>query len=135
MRLGDFLKAAGSIAGPWNCSTLAADWCVSQGYPDFAAEWRGIIDEAECDAVATEAGGLELLWDRGIGEALPVVGEAEPGQSIDPAGLEPGDILIVALAEKQAGAIWTGQRLALKAPRGLHFLEPGALRIDKAWRP
>lgn len=122
MSLGEFLKAAASDRGPWNCSTLAADWCVSLGYPDFAAQWRAVVDEDECERV--QAGGLVELWDIGIGDGLPVTDV-----------LEPGDIAVVSLNEVQAGAIWTGERFAIKAARGIHFLQSDAFAVLKAWRP
>lgn len=135
MMLGDFLKAAAADRGPWNCSTLPADWCVALGHSDFAAQWRGTVEEADCEDAAIEGGGLVRLWDQGIGSALPIAAEAQPGGSLHAGGLKPGDIAVVALGETEAGAIWTGQRLALRAARGLHFVEPEALRIVKAWRP
>lgn len=124
MSLGEFLKGAATDRSPWNCSTLAADWCLALGHPDFAAEWRGTVDEAECEEAA--CGDLVALWDEGIGAALPAVA---------PDMVEPGDILVVALGGRQAGAIWTGQRLAMRAARGLHFVDPGSVEPVKAWRP
>lgn len=130
--LGEFLKGAACDRGPWNCSTLAADWCVSLGHPDFADAWRGVTDPVECDQVAAE--GLAALWDHGIGDALPVAADAVEGCSLF-AWAQPGDIAVISLAGVEAGAIWTGQRLAIKAARGLHFVEPEAARVLKAWRP
>jgi len=120
--LGDFLKACSGKREPWNCSTLPADWCIALGHPDYAAEWRGISDSRECEDVA--AVGLVTLWDRGIGGALPTV---------EPEALATGDIAVVALGSLQAGAIWTGERFAIRIPSGLHF--SGGLHVLKAWRP
>lgn len=130
MSLGEFLKAAGSTSGAWNCSTLPADWCIALGYPDFAAEWRGVVDEPECEATAQEAGGLVALWRRGIGEHLPALEGARSAF-----GLEAGDVAVVRAFGFEAGAIWTGRRFAIKAARGLHFAEPEGLEILAAWRP
>lgn len=124
MELGDFLKRELSNAGPWNCSTLAADWCVARGHPDFAAAWRHITDPGHCEAVQSDAGNLVVLWDHGIRDALPAVTR-----------LESGDIAVLAALGLESGAIWTGQRWALRAARGLHFIAPDAVAVVKAWRP
>lgn len=125
MKLGDFLVAAAADRGPWNCSTMAADWCVALGYPDFAAEWRGIVDIAECEAVAADAGGLVNLWERGIGGGLPAA--SEPYQA--------GDIAVVAAHGLEAGAIFTGERWVFRLPRGIASLPVERAAIVKAWRP
>jgi hypothetical protein len=132
--VGEFLKSAAAERAPWNCSTLPADWCLTLGYPDFAEQWRDIVEVADCEAVAAD--GLVALWDRGIGDALPSFVPDDPDGSLPVEMLQPGDIVVVALEHiDEAGAIWTGQRLAVKASRGLHFLPPDGLRIMKAWRP
>lgn len=118
--LGTFL--ASHRRGAWNCSTLPADWCLALGHPDFAAQWRWLTDEAESEAAA--AAGLVTLWDEAIGDALPAVGD-----------FEPGDIAIIAVGLLEAGAIWTGERAVIQGPRGIHFLQPAAVRVLKAWRP
>jgi len=123
MRVGDFLLAQASNRAPWNCSTLAADWCMALGHPDFAEEWREVTDEAECAAVAAD--GLVPLWDIGICDALPVV-EGE---------LEAGDIAVVSAHGMEAGAIWTGERWAMRLPRGILCAAPDAVSVAKAWRP
>lgn len=123
--LGEFLKAQCANGGDWNCSTLAADWAIARGHPDFAAEWRTITDPADCETAPAEAGGLLALWERGIGDGLPVVtGE-----------LVAGDIAVVGLGHLEAGAIWTGERWAMRATRGLHFVGPQMVSVIKAWRP
>lgn len=122
--LGEFLKARCGARGPWNCSTMPADWCVALGHPDFAADWRDVVDPGECCAVPAEAGGLIALWDRGIGDGLRVVDDPDAG-----------DIAVVEAMGIEAGAIFTGERWAIEGPRGLHFLAPGQLRVVKVWRP
>lgn len=124
MELGDFLKRELSNGSAWNCSTQPADWCVALGHPDFAAAWRDITDPAHCEAVQSDAGNLLALWDHGIGDALPVVDD-----------LAPGDIAVLSALGLEAGGIWTGQRWAIRAPRGLHFVAADALAVVKAWRP
>lgn len=136
MRLGDFLKVQLSNGGPWNCSTLPADWCIALGYPDFAADWRHLTDPAECDAAPRAAGGLEQLWTQGIGTALPVVGEAGGAARTRVSELDPGDIAVIVALGLEAGAIWTGKRWALRAARGLHFIQDTRhVAIRQAWRP
>lgn len=124
MTLGEFLQTQTGTGTPWNCSHLSADWCMARGHPDFAAEWREIVDPGLCDATTERAGGLLLLWDQGIGDGLPVVTE-----------LQAGDIAVVGAAGIQAGAIWTGERWAIRAARGLHFLAANSVALIKAWRP
>lgn len=125
MTLGDFLQMRAASIEPWHCSSMAADWCVSLGHPDFAAAWRGINDVAECEAIQAEAGGLLPLWAVSIGDALPVV--AGP--------LLAGDIAVVRALRSEAGAIWTGARWAIEAERGVHFLAPSMVEALGAWRP
>lgn len=137
MRLGDFLKRELSNGRPWNCSTLAADWCMALGHPDFAAAWRTITEPHECEAVPSAAGGLVTLWDHGIGTALPAVGDCGGAARTRISELEIGDIAVVAALGMEAGAIWTGgRRWALRRARGLHFIADGPhFIIRKAWRP
>lgn len=125
MTLGDFLRENLGQAERWNCSTLAADWCVALGHPDFAAEWRDTISPEECEAAPREAGGLVMLWERGIGEALPVA--TEPYQ--------PGDIAVLAALGMEVGGIWTGEQWAIRRERGLFFGAPGLFVVREAWRP
>jgi len=123
--LADFLKQQLGTGGDWNCSTLAADWCVSLGYPDFAARWRAIVDPVECQDVSAAAGGLVRLWEQGIGDKLQWADE--PWQA--------GDIAVVGLADLEAGAIFTGERWALKLPRGLAFASVDQVEAICGWRP
>lgn len=122
--LGEFLRDRMGDPGAWHCSTLAADWCRALGHPDFAAEWRSVSDPAECERLPAEAGGLVNLWDRGIGDALPVVEQPQAG-----------DIAVVGVLGNAAGAIFTGQRWAIQAARGLHFIGVDQIEALKVWRP
>ncbi len=121
--LSDFLREQTRNGDPWNCSTFPADWCIALGHPDFAARWRGVTDPAECEAAASE--GLVALWDDGIGDALPVV----------EGPFEAGDIAVVHRLELEAGAVFTGERWAIKSAEGLSFLPMPARSVLKAWRP
>lgn len=123
--LAKFLKAQLGPAGDWNCSTLAADWCIALDYPDFAAKWRTIVDPAECEAVTRAAGGLVPLWREGIGDRLALADGSE----------EKGDIAVVSLDDLEAGAIFTGERWVLRLPHGLVFASPFQVNVVRAWRP
>lgn len=125
MILGYFLAERAAHQGPWHCSSMAADWCIALGHPDFAAQWRGVSDPDECEHVQVAAGGLMVLWLLGIGEALPHV--AEP--------LRAGDIAIVRVMGHDKGAIWTGARWAIEGEREMHFLAPEHAELVGAWRP
>lgn len=122
MTLGDFLSAAAQDRGLWNCSTLPADWCIALGYPDFAAEWRPF--EGEIDAPEVGAEGLVDLWSEGIGDALLQVTD-----------LRAGDIAVLALGPLETGAIFTGERWAIRRIKGLHFAARDQLDVVAAWRP
>ena len=124
MMLGEFLKAQASDRSPWNCSTLAADWCLALGHPDFAADWRHVTGIEQCGTAHVAPGELVKLWASGIGDSLPLVGEVSLG-----------DIAVVEAAGFETGAIFTGGRWALQGTRGLHFLAPAQVRLVRAWRP
>lgn len=122
MRIGDFLKAAAGDPRPWNCSTLPADWCVARGHADFAAKWRDVVDADECDAAS--GGNLLALWEAEIGEAMPVA-----------ITFSAGDVGIVRRVGMEAGAIFTGERWALRSDRGIACLTLPTAAVLKAWRP
>lgn len=121
--LAAFLQGQLSSADPWNCSTMASDWCVACGLPDFAARWRGIVEPSACDAAAQDGGGLLALWDAYIGAGLPV--------TCDP---ERGDIAVLDVMGQQVGGVCTGDRWAIKGARTLHMLASDQVRVVKAWR-
>lgn len=123
MNLADFLHDAPRDTAPWNCSTFPADWCVALGHPDFAAAWRHIIEMEECEQAAT--GGLLRLWERGIGDGLPVA--SVPYRA--------GDIAVVSRLGLEAGAIFEGSMWALRRDGGVAFVALPDSAIQKAWRP
>lgn len=124
--LGKFLREACAYRGPWNCSTDAANWCIALGHADFAAPWRDITEAAACEAVPARAGGLAILWDRGIADALPAVSS----------GFALGDIGVVASHGFEAGAIFTGERWAIRnAGGGMSFIALPDRATVAAWRP
>jgi hypothetical protein len=42
---------------------------------------------------------------------------------------------VVALGAEEAGAIFTGERWAVKGARCVHFIDAPRLTVVKAWRP
>lgn len=123
--LGEFLRKAALDRSSWNCSTMPADWCISLGFPDFAAAWRNIVEPDECEAAPCEAGGLAVLWDRGIADGLPCAS----------APFMPGDIGVISLYGFEAGGIYTGDKWAVRKQRGLAFAQLPERAIIAAWRP
>ncbi|WEK42991.1 MAG: hypothetical protein P0Y64_16860 [Candidatus Sphingomonas colombiensis] len=102
---------------------MEADWAILRGHPDFATKWRGTIDPEECEAAQDVPGGLVALWDKGIGKALAVVEQPESG-----------DIAVVAAGGIEVGAIFTGERWAIRGQRTVHFLAPDMVTARKVWR-
>ncbi|ABD27174.1 conserved hypothetical protein [Novosphingobium aromaticivorans DSM 12444] len=119
--LGDFLVAASHRKhryGEWDCCTFPADWCIANGWPDPMAEWRG----GYIDASAADDGLLPLFAAGMFGSGI--------GATKEPVA---GDVGVVSVLGQEAGAIFTGKRWALVAPRGLAFasLEPSCVLM--AW--
>lgn len=122
MNLGDYLVAASRkkhVYGEWDCCTFPADWCIANGWPDPMADWRaGYVDASPADD------GLLPLFAAGMADAgLPVIDE--PGE---------GDVGVIAVFGQEAGAIHTGRRWALVAPRGLAFISADPAIVVRAWR-
>lgn len=107
--LGEYLKAVGGkpwIWGKSDCTTFSADWLILCGRPDPMARWRGAYDSEEsCAALLKQSSGLLPLWLLGMGE---------------PDCLEPalGDVGVVQMWGHQGGAIFLGERWAVRSPRG-----------------
>jgi len=121
VNLGDYLIAASRrkhVYGAHDCCTFVADWCIANGWPDPMAEWRAGYADA-----SPAHDGLLLLFVAGMGGAgLPVT-------------LEPveGDVGVVTVFGQEAGAVFTGKRWALVAPRGLAFVSADPAILVKAW--
>lgn len=118
--LGEYLRAACGtpwITGKHDCCTLAGDWAITWARGDPMAEWRGKYStDQEALRLIVKAGGLLMLWQR----ALTSIGVATVGES------RAGDVGVVrAFGEDgkvtHVGAIWTGQRWAFRASRGMNF--------------
>lgn len=121
MTLGDYLVAASRrkhTYGQWDCCTFPADWCVANGWPDPMAEWR----DGYIDASAAADGLLPLFAAGMFGAGLPAV--SEPSE---------GDVGVISVFNQEAGAIFTGKRWALVAPRGLAFISADPSIVLKAW--
>lgn len=125
--LGTFLRdgaARRREPGVWDCSGFPAAWVIACGFPDPMARWRGTY-ETEIDGERlAEKHGLVEMFDDGLSRiGVPVV--AEP--------YEPGDVAVVSLLGRQAGAIYTGERWAFVGTRGLAFAKLSADCIVRAW--
>lgn len=125
MEVMDFLRNQLARSDAWNCSTLVADWLIACGYPDYASGLRGVTDAAECKAIADGHGGLAELWESLFRGEVPWANDPPL----------PGDIAVVSVLSHEAGAIFTGERWALRQDHGLAFGSPEALDVVRAWRP
>lgn len=113
--------------GVWDCAGLVAEWVMANGYADPMAEWRGqYATDLEGEQLAERSGGLVSLFARG----LKGVGVADA-----PGVWQPGDVAVVSLLGRQAGGLFTGQRWALVAGRGLGFASFDAECVLRVWRP
>lgn len=118
MNLGDYLVEAARrehLIGVWDCAIFPAEWIVACGHPDPMAGWRGSYSEA--DDVA-----------RLCSEAMAAAGIPETD---DP---REGDVGVIDIFGRRAGAIFTGRRWALVATRGLAFASLEPANVVKAWR-
>ena len=129
--LGEFLRDAGGkgrVAGSWDCAAFPAAWAIERGYADPMARWRGAYD--------SESGALDLIDDAGGLASLFAVGMADAGiPELVEGEWSPGDIGVVEILGEQAGAIFTGQRWAFVAERGLAFATLDDEYVIRAWRP
>lgn len=123
MNLADFLYDTPRDPRPWNCSTFPADWCIALGHFDFAEPWRHIVEPEDCERAAEC--GLVSLWEVGILNAIPLA---------SPPFLA-GDIAVISKAGLEAGAIFDGERWALRTARGVAFASLPDTAVLKAWRP
>lgn len=128
--LGEFLEAGAARQrepGVWDCCAFPAEWAMAAGCPDPMAEWRGAYTtELAGEHLAEQDGGLVALFDRGMAAAgIPAVDDA----------WRPGDIAVVELLGRQAGAVFSGRRWAFVAARGLAFASLDAECVLRVWRP
>lgn len=129
MGLGEFLQAAGSRKrdpGEWDCATFPAAWAIERGYRDPMAHVRGSYDtEESARAVIAAGGGLVALFDA----ALSAIGVG-PAEGTPQAG----DIGVIELLGEQAGGVYTGERWAFVAPRGIALATLGPEHVKGLWR-
>ncbi|SMD05656.1 hypothetical protein SAMN06272759_1309 [Novosphingobium sp. B1] len=122
LMLGDYLAEAARkkhVYGLHDCCTFPCDWVVLNGWPDPMASWRGgYVDDAPA------RGGLLDIFARGMdGVGLPRT-----------QNLMEGDVGVLTLLGQEAGAIFTGRRWALVAPRGMAFTTANPSIVIAAWR-
>lgn len=122
LMLGDYLAEAARkrhAYGVHDCCTFPADWAVLCGWPDPMEHWRGGYVN---DAPARD--GLSRLFAAGMdGAGIPRA--PEPVE---------GDIGVVTIFGHEAGAIFTGRRWALVAPRGMAFTSADPAIVQMIWR-
>ena len=122
MTLGEYLTQAGRkkhVYGEHDCCTFPADWCIANGWPDPMEQWRaGYFDASPA------ADGLLPIFAAGMdGVGLPVVSEPVAGC-----------VGVISIFGHEAGAIFTGRRWSVVAPRGLAFVSADPSIALKIWR-
>lgn len=128
--LGEFLRAGTArarVPGEWDCCAFPCAWALAEGYPDPMREWRGTYTtEADGERIATEGGGLVPLFERGMAEA---------GVPVAAAPWRPGDVAVISVLGREAGAVYTGERWGFVGPRGLAFARLADDCVLRAWGP
>lgn len=146
MTLGDYLLSCGGkvrVASRYDCCTFPADWAIARGHPDPMRAWRRLYtSEAEAEAIIFDGGGLATLfaigmWEAGVPEIdpFPRLGVGNLGPHKIPGDLREGDIGVLEIAGDGAGAIYTGKRWALAAPRGIVCASIERECVLRVWRP
>lgn len=111
-------------AGVWDCCAFPAAWAVASGWPDPMMEWRGTYDSEDAGlALADGHGGLVTLFERGMRAA------GIPSRD----GLVAGDVGVLSIRGGEAGAIFTGQRWALIAERGIAYASVEPQCVAGVW--
>lgn len=128
--LGEFLRRGTGRTrqpGEWDCCAFPCAWALECGFPDPMRAWRGTYDtEQGGEDIATDAGGLVPLFEQGMAEA-------ELPEAVAP--WQAGDVGVISLHGREAGAIFTGARWAFVSPRGLAFATLGDKAVLRAWGP
>ena len=122
MTLGEYLSQAARrkhVYGVHDCVTFPCDWAVLRGWPDPMATWRG----GYVDASPAHDGLLDIFAAGFDGAGIPRTSDVIEG-----------DVGLIRIFGHEAGAIFTGLRWALVAPRGMAFtmIDPSA--VVMAWR-
>lgn len=105
---------------------MPAAWVIRNGFADPMALWRGrYTTEDGGRELIDAAGGLQFMFERGLRDAgVPAIGG-------DP---QAGDVAVLELLGEQAGAVYTGERWALVADRGLAFVGVRPEVVVQIWR-
>ncbi|GGO96583.1 DUF6950 family protein [Stakelama pacifica] len=129
--LGPYLKQQAALPyepGITDCCTLGADWLLRCGHSDPMREWRGNYhSDAQAEALIAEAGGLSVLWSKGLlsigirRRSAPMAGDVGIVRVIGP-GRTPVEV----------GGIFTGSNWAVRLSRGMAFLRAEPVM---AWGP
>lgn len=110
-------------AGRQDCATFCADWIMARGLPDPMAEWRGTYtDEAQATGIYRDGDGLAAIFDDCMADF--------DRRSGDPC---PGDVGLLQIGGQCCGAIYTGERWAVVAEKGLGFISVPARHIRAVW--
>lgn len=120
--LGEYLTEAARrkyAIGTWDCAVFPADWVMNNGHPDPLADWRGQYATDDFG----EAGLIDLFADGA--DAAGLAATDVPRE---------GDVGIISLLGRQAGAIFTGRRWAVVAQRGLACASLSPDCVLRAWR-
>lgn len=122
MTLGEYLTNAARkkhVYSVHDCCTFPADWAVLNGWPDPMADWRaGYIDASPAHD------GLLSLFTTGMdGAGIPRTTDAVEG-----------DVGVINVFGHEAGAVFTGKRWALVAPRGMAFTTADPSIVQRIWR-
>ncbi len=128
--LGAFLQAGTGRArqpGAWDCCAFPCAWAIACGFPDPMRAWRGTYaTETDGERIAEAGGGLVPLFERGMAEA---------GVPDATAPWQPGDIAVISVLGREAGAVYTGQRWGFVGARGLAFAPLTERCVLRAWGP
>lgn len=128
--LGEFLRDATKRKrepATWDCSAFPAAWAMACGYADPMAAWRdAYATETDGERLAEKSGGLAALFDQALGSV---------GVPPTTAPYEPGDVAVISILGRHAGAVFAGVRWAFVGSRGLAFATLDDSCVLRAWRP
>ncbi len=128
--LAAFISALATRPMVWgqsDCVMTAANWIISQGYPDPAALYRGRYrTRLGCERILNKAGGALAIMQSGADRiGLQITDSPEPG--------DVGCILVVApsLRVVEAGALFDGRLWVTMGRAGILAASVDPLRV---WR-
>ena len=122
-RLAAFLESRRAVPFAWgrnDCALFAADAVAAMTGQDPAAALRGYSTAAEAARRMQAVGGLAALADAAL------------GAQIDPKLAFRGDIVMLALRDRECLGVVDGARIASPGEAGLLFLPRSAATL--AWR-